>query len=107
MFIWSLGFGAWSFRRRFVHCSTGSSKVFSALVNTEMKRALSLLLVSFIAPALSRAASVDYGRDILPILSDKCYHCHGPDEKARKAKLRLDSKDGAFAPRKGGEKSIV
>jgi hypothetical protein len=45
------------------------------------------------APA---AAPVDYARDVLPILSDTCYHCHGPDEPARKAGLRLDTKDGAF-----------
>jgi hypothetical protein len=42
------------------------------------------------------AATIDYGRDVLPILSDKCYHCHGPDEKARKAKLRLDLKESAL-----------
>src|SRR4051812_5727320 len=47
------------------------------------------------------SAVVDYSRDILPILSDKCYHCHGPDEKARKAKLRLDLKEGAFQVKDG------
>ena len=42
------------------------------------------------------SGKVDYGRDVLPILSDNCYQCHGPDEKARKAKLRLDRKESAF-----------
>jgi hypothetical protein len=63
-----------------------------------MTRSLGLLL--FVAVPL-RAADVDFARDVLPILSDNCFHCHGPDEKARKAKLRLDTKDGAFRVRDG------
>ena len=51
-------------------------------------------------------AAVDFGRDVQPILSDKCYHCHGPDEPARKAKLRFDTKDGAFRLNKEG-KSVI
>jgi hypothetical protein len=39
---------------------------------------------------------IAYDRDVLPILSDNCYKCHGPDEKSRKAHLRLDSKESAF-----------
>lgn len=39
---------------------------------------------------------VDYNYHIKPILSDRCFACHGPDEKARKANLRLDSPEGAL-----------
>jgi len=44
---------------------------------------------------------VDYNRDVLPILASKCYACHGVDERQRKAKLRLDVKEVAFAERDG------
>src|SRR5438034_6443496 len=49
----------------------------------------------------SASAQVDYTRDILPILADKCYPCHGPDPKARQAGLRLDTREGAFRVRRG------
>src|SRR4051812_20788921 len=48
--------------------------------------ALAAASVLLAAPA-AVAQKVDYARDVLPILSDNCFACHGPDEKARKAKL--------------------
>jgi len=52
----------------------------------------------------ARAQEINFARDIQPILSDKCFHCHGPDANARKADLRfdvLDPKLGPFAERDG------
>lgn len=60
----------------------------------------------------ARAGDIDFNRDVRPILSDKCFSCHGPDEKHRKAKLRLDVekeavKTGAVVPGKPGESTLV
>jgi hypothetical protein len=53
------------------------------------------------------AASVDFNRDIRPILSENCYKCHGPDDGARKAKLRFDIRSEALKPAKSGDIPIV
>ncbi len=48
---------------------------------------------------------VDYNYHIRPILSDRCFKCHGPDVNKREADLRLDTPEGAFAAFKDNPKS--
>ncbi len=73
-----------------------------------------LVFLSF-SSALA-AGTIDFSRDIQPILSDKCYFCHGPDAKERKGDLRLDVekeakavKDGvaAILPGKSDKSSLI
>ncbi|WP_395738532.1 DUF1553 domain-containing protein [Prosthecobacter sp.] len=72
-----------------------------------------LLLFSTLASSLAAApAKVKFNRDVRPILSDKCFFCHGPDPKKREADLRLDVREAAveakaFVPGKADMSEII
>ena len=50
---------------------------------------------------------IDFNSQIRPLLSDRCFACHGPDEKHREGGFRLDEKESAFGEADSGEKPIV
>jgi len=70
-----------------------------------------LFFATLILPALvgpvAISAKIEFNRDIRPIFSDTCFQCHGPDEKQRKSKLRLDLRADAMKPAKSGAVAIV
>ena len=54
----------------------------------------------------SRVPTIDFNRDVRPILAENCFRCHGPDAGSRQAELRLDRRDDAIADR-GGSPAVV
>ncbi len=59
------------------------------------------------ASFLSAAGTVDFQRDVRPLLADNCFTCHGPDAGSRKAKLRLDVREHALKGGRSKEPAIV
>src|SRR5262245_13161250 len=75
-----------------------------------LRRLALVAAVSLTGTAAAAEPPVDFNRQVRPLLSENCFACHGPDDKTRKADLRLDLKDGAAAvltPGKPGESELV
>ena len=62
-----------------------------------MMRCIYVTVILLLIGKVAHANELDFNRDVRPILSDKCFQCHGPDGEAREADLRLDRLDDASA----------
>jgi hypothetical protein len=80
--------------------------VFRRLRTTVVLLGAAASVVGFGARAVLADDEIVFSRDIRPILSQNCFDCHGPDDKQRKADLRLDTKDGLFTEL-GGQTPFV
>jgi len=79
-------------------------RVFIRTTSVAIAIACSILLTR---TGAAEVRPLGYRHDILPILSDRCFKCHGPDSASRKAGLRLDRPDDATAELESGTKAIV
>jgi hypothetical protein len=75
------------------------------------KLSVALLVLIWGSSVFARSAAAetapDFGRDVRPILADKCFTCHGPSDANREAGLRLDDQESAFGEADSGLRAIV
>ena len=70
-------------------------------------RALLICGFTLSAATSAQAEPIQFNRDVRPILSDACFQCHGPDKAKRKAKLHLDTEEGARSVLAPGESELL
>jgi hypothetical protein len=72
-----------------------------------LRKSVAVSIGAIVCIGSALAESPDFARQVRPILSTHCFKCHGPDEKARKAELRLDTRDEALRAGESGEPAVI
>lgn len=65
------------------------------------------LLPGLVSPLFAAGGDDTFNNKVRPILARHCFKCHGPDDKARKAKLRLDQRDAALHGGRSKQPALV
>lgn len=83
-----------------------------SLLSTALRRMAAGAAFAFLAlltqvSFADEADAIDFNRDIRPLLSDRCYACHGPDENHREGGVRFDIAESALSEADSGMKPIV
>jgi len=66
-----------------------------------------LIAALAVSPIFGQDEKIDFGRQIRPLLAEKCFACHGLDGETRSTDFRMDTKDGMFAPLESGGVAVA
>ncbi|MCA9265376.1 MAG: PSD1 domain-containing protein, partial [Planctomycetales bacterium] len=74
--------------------------------STARRLTLTAILLAVVGAGPLRGEPIDFGREVLPLLADRCFACHGPDEGTRETDMRLDTQEGLYGELDSGDVTV-